>query len=198
VGEVQVKAVAGAVEDLFVVGALVLMPEEEGLHAGALEGELELVGAVGGVDVDEGGSGAGTTHVHHDPFNAIGGPDADAVAAPDAEGPEAAGDAVGLFAELGPSEAAVLMAGGDGEAVRVAGGGAVEQVADGELEQWVAGAARVAHGAEVFINGHGGGIHRNERQCTPVEGGGKCDPAHKGGGPGSGDAKRDRLNRLSC
>jgi pentose-5-phosphate-3-epimerase len=34
--EFQVEAVAGAAEDFFVVGALVFVPEEEGLHARAL------------------------------------------------------------------------------------------------------------------------------------------------------------------
>src|ERR1039458_8626576 len=75
------KAVAGAAEDLLVVGVPVLVPEEERLHARALQSELQLVGAVGGVDVDQCGSGAGAAHVHHDPFDAVGGPDADAVAA---------------------------------------------------------------------------------------------------------------------
>ena len=92
----EVEAVAGAAQDLLVVGVLVVVPEEEGLHARAREGELQLVGAVGGVHVDQRGSGAGAAHVHHDPLDAVGGPEADAVALANAERPEAAGDAVGL------------------------------------------------------------------------------------------------------
>ncbi len=95
--ERKVESVAGAAQNLFVVGVLVLVPEEERLHARAREGELQLVGAVGGVDVDQRGAGAGAAHVHHDPLDAVGGPEADAVAAADAERPEAARDAIGLL-----------------------------------------------------------------------------------------------------
>ena len=151
----MVKAVAGAAEDLLVVGVAVLVPEEECLHARALQGELQLVGAVGGIDVDQGGSGAGGAHVHHHPLDAVGGPDADAVAAPYAQRPEAAGDAVGLGRELGPCEALLLVAGGHGEAVGIAAGGAVEQAADGQIEERAAGTARIALGAKFFFDRHG-------------------------------------------
>ena len=137
--ELEVEAVTGAAENFFVVGVLVLVPEEERLHARAGKRELQLVRAVGGVDVDQRGAGAGAAHVHHDPLDAVGGPEADAVAAADAQRPEAAGDTIGFRAEFGPGEALLLMATGDGETVRVAAGGAVQQVADGQLEQRTAG-----------------------------------------------------------
>ena len=112
------------------------------------------MGAIGGVDVDQRGSSAGAAHVHHGPLDAIGGPDADAVAVPNAERPEAAGDAVGHGGELGPGETLALMATDDGEAVGVAAGGAVEQAADGQIEERAAGAARMAEGADGFFNWH--------------------------------------------
>jgi len=167
--EFVVKAVTGAAKNLLIVGVLVFVPEEEGLHARALQGVLQLVGAVGGVDVDQRGAGAGGAHVHHHPLDAVGGPDADAVSVTNAERPEAAGHAVGLGGKLSPCEAPALVATGDGEAVGIAAGGAVEQAADGQIEERAAGAARVAQGAKVFFSGHGfckdlmGSVH----PCTP-------------------------------
>ena len=153
--ELMIKAVTGAGEDVLIVGVLVLVPEEEGFQARALKGVLQLVGAVGWVDVDQRGSGTGDAHVHHRPFNTIGGPDADAVAAPYAQRPKAAGDAVGFGGEFGPGEALLLVAGGHGEAVGIAAGGAVEQAADGQIKERAAGAARVALGVQVFFDRHG-------------------------------------------
>jgi len=94
--------------------------------------------------------------VQADPFNAVGGPEADAVAFADAERPESARNAVGLLAELRPGEAARLMAGDDGVAVRKARGGAMEQVADGEVEEGAIGAAGLAGGGEGVFDGHSG------------------------------------------
>ena len=158
VPERVVNAVAGAGENILVVGVLVLVPEKERLHARALKGELQLVGAIGGVDVDQSRAGAGDAHVHHRPFNTIRRPDADAVAAADTESPESAGDAVGHGGEFGPGEALALMATDDGGAVGVAAGGAVEQAADGQIEERAAGAARVAYGLSRLFSRHGFGF----------------------------------------
>ena len=162
------QVVAGAGEDILIIGVLVLVPEEEGLHARAVECELQLVRAVGGVDVDQRGSGAGDAHVHHGPLNAVGGPDADTVAAAYAERPEAAGDAVGHGRELGPGEALALMATSDGEAVWVTAGGAVEQAADGQIKERAAGAARVAEGARFFFDRHGFCFELDESVYQPT------------------------------
>ena len=102
--ERQVEPVARAAQDLLVVGVLVLVPQEERLHARARERELQLVRAVGGIHVDQRRSGARAAHVHHDPLDAVGGPQAHAVAAADAERPQSARHAVGLGAQLGPGE----------------------------------------------------------------------------------------------
>ena len=154
--QLEIEAVAGAAQNLLVVGALVFVPEEERLHARAFcRVNCELVGAVGGIDVDQRGAGAGAAHVHHDPLDAVGGPEADAVAAADAERPEPAGHAVGLGAELGPGKALSLVAGGHGQAVGKAIGGAVEQVADGQFQQRPARTAGVAQRAKVLFYRHG-------------------------------------------
>ena len=47
-----------------------------------------------------------------------------------------------------------LVARSHGEAVGEAAGGAVEQVADGQLEQRTAGAGTVAQRSKDFVNGH--------------------------------------------
>ena len=150
----MVKAVAGAGEDILVVGVLVLVPKEERLHARALQGELQLVRAVGGVDVDQGSSGAGDAHVHDRPFNAVGRPETDAVAFADTERPETAGNLIGGGAQFGPGEALLLMAAGHGQAVGKTAGGAVEQRANGEIKQRTARSARVAYGHKFLLNRH--------------------------------------------
>ena len=152
--EVELEAVAGALENFVVVGVLVFVPEEESLHARAGERVLQFVRAVSGVDVDERRAGAGATHVHHDPLNAVGGPQADAIAAANAEGPEATGDAIGYLAEFGPGHAARLVARSYGKAVRKARRGAMEEVADGEVEEGDIFSVGVAEGFRVFVDGH--------------------------------------------
>ena len=118
--KVQLEAVAGAFENFCVVGALVLVPEEEGLHARAGERVLQFVRAISGVDVDERGAGASATHVQHDPLDAVGGPQADAISAADAERPQTTGNAIGGLAEFGPGHAARLVARSYGKAIRKA------------------------------------------------------------------------------
>ena len=126
---------AGAVEDFGVVGALVLVPEEERFHARAREGVLQFVGAVGGVDVDESRTRSRAAHVQHDPLNAVGGPEADTVASADAKRPETAGYAIGSVAEFGPCHALRLMARCYGKTIRIAAGGAMKKLANGEVEE---------------------------------------------------------------
>ena len=159
------EGVTGAAQDFRVIGALVAAPEEEGFHARAREGVLQLVRAVGGIDVDQRGAGTRCAHMHHQPLDAVGGPESDAIAFADAEGPQAAGDAIGLFAELGPGEAARLMAGDDGVAIGKAVGGAVEQVADSEVEQRAVGSAGLAL-RPTFDDGGG---FQHGLQCTETE-----------------------------
>ena len=124
----EIETMARAAENLFVVGALVLVPEEQRLHARAGERVLQFMRAIGGVHIDQRSAGPRAAHVQHDPLNAVGGPEADAVAAADAERPEAAGHAVGGIAEFGPGHARGLVARRDGEAVGKAACGAVQGV----------------------------------------------------------------------
>ncbi len=155
--ELEIEPVAGAAEDLFVVGALVFVPQEERLHARLLQRVLQLMGAVGGIHIDERRSGPGAAHVHRDPLDAVGGPQADAVAPPNAERPKPSCHAVRFVAQLGPGQALGLMAGRNGQAVGKAIRCAVQEVADGQVQQRPVGSPRVAQGAGFFFKGHDSG-----------------------------------------
>ena len=72
--ERQIEPVSCPPQDLFVIGALVLVPQEECLHPRTRERELQLVRAVGGIHVDQGRPRTCAAHVHHDPLNAVSGP----------------------------------------------------------------------------------------------------------------------------
>ncbi len=78
---------AGAAQDLFIIRALVLVPQEQRFHPRARQRELQLVRTVGGIHVDQRRAGPRAAHVHHDPLDAVGGPQAHAVAAANAERP---------------------------------------------------------------------------------------------------------------
>ena len=75
--------------------------QQQDAHAGLVQDVLQLAGLVGGVDVDEDRADAGGGVLDDDPLEAVGRPDADAVAVPDAEGEQAAGESRGRSPELG-------------------------------------------------------------------------------------------------
>ena len=92
----------------------------------------QFVGAVGGIDVDQDGADLGGGELGEHPLGVVGGPDADVLALCDADGHQAARDALDLGVELPVGEP---VAGGgmdEGFAVGVAVGLLVEDVADGE------------------------------------------------------------------
>ena len=165
--EREIKPVTRAAQNLLVIGSLVLVPKEESLHARALQSELKFVGAVRGIHVDQRRSGPCAAHVHHDPLDAVGGPEAHAVATADAQRPEPARHAVSLDAQLCPCEPLLLVTRGHGKALRKAAGGTVEQAADGQIEQCAVGAARVALGTEVFFYRHGSELGTEREVYTP-------------------------------
>jgi hypothetical protein len=84
--------------------------------------------------------------VHHDPLDAVRGPEADAIAAADAESPQAAGDLVRRGVQFRPGEALFLVARGHRQPVGEARSGQVQQVADGEIEEPTIGPPSVAPG----------------------------------------------------
>ena len=101
--ERQIEPMACAAQDLLVVGALVLVPQEERFHPRPCQRELQLVRAVGGIHIDQRRSGSCAAHVHHDPLNAVGGPEPHAIAATNAQRPKPARHAVRLVAQFGPA-----------------------------------------------------------------------------------------------
>ncbi len=81
---------------------------------------FQLVGLVGGVDVDEDGADAGGGVLKDDPLVAVGGPDADAVAGGDAESEQAASGIGGRVPQLPIGGAIILRADDQRFAVAVA------------------------------------------------------------------------------
>ena len=71
--------------------------------------ELELVGAVRRVDVDEDRADASAGELEDRPFRAVGGPDADSIAFLDSEREQAPCDPLDLSGELGIGETHALM-----------------------------------------------------------------------------------------
>ena len=65
--------------------------QEQAADAGLIEDVFQLVGLVGGIDVDQDGADARRGVLDDDPLVAVGGPDADAVARLHAEGQQVRG-----------------------------------------------------------------------------------------------------------
>jgi len=122
---------------------------------GTREGVLQFVRAVSWVDVNQCRSSSRAAHVQHDPLDAVGGPDADAITAADAERPEAAGYPIGGIAELRPGHATRLMTRCDRKAIGKAACGAMEQIADGEIKEGASLSVGVAQGQKVIVFKHG-------------------------------------------
>ena len=159
----QAVAVAGLVQDLAVVGAGIAGVQKERADAGFLKDIAQFMRAVGGVDVDQDDAGARGGVLEQEPFDAVAGPDAGAVAGPEAEAGEAAGGAGDGFVELAPGEVDVLMAHDDGVPFREAGGDIAESLGDRLFEEGHVRPAAVAEGNR-FRSLDGGAWH--ERQCN--------------------------------
>ena len=120
------------VDHAHVVGGAEAADENQGGELGLLQQVGQLVGAVGGVDVDQDGADLGGGELGQHPLGVVGGPDADVLAFLDADGHQAAGDALHLGVELAVGEP--VAGGGVDEcfAVGIAVGLLVKDVADGE------------------------------------------------------------------
>ena len=77
-----------------IIARLVAAGEHQRLAADLVERVFELGGAIGRIDVDQDGADARSTELHVEPFGAIGRPDADAIAAADAQREQAGGNVV--------------------------------------------------------------------------------------------------------
>jgi hypothetical protein len=60
----------------------------------------------------------------------------------------------------------LLVTRGHGQALGKVASGAVKQAADGQIEEWAAGAARVAKGTKVFFNRHGSELETEREVYT--------------------------------
>ena len=121
-------AVARLVQNLPVVGARIVLAKEQGADAGLLQNVAEFVRAVRGIDVDQDNAGAGGGVLHQDPFDAVAGPDAGAVAGPKSEARESSGDAGDFPIQLLPREPHILMADDQAVARRKPRGGASQRL----------------------------------------------------------------------
>ena len=114
----QTVAIAGFGQDFAIVGARVLLPQEQRADAGLPQDVAQFVGAIRGIHVDQGHAGARRAVLEQNPLQAIGGPDAGAVAGAKAQASQPAGGAGGLAVQSGPGQAHVLVADDQGVAVR--------------------------------------------------------------------------------
>jgi hypothetical protein len=114
------------------------------------------MGAISGVDINKGNAGACAPHVQHDPLDAVGGPDTDAISAANAERPQPTGYLIRGIAEFGPCHAARLVSRNHSEAIRELRRGAIEQTSNCQVEERNIGSARVAKTFNLFIDGHVG------------------------------------------
>ena len=125
---------ASAFQDLFIVGSLVSVPQEQRLHARTRQRVSQLVGAIGGIYIDQGRAGPCATHVHHDPLHAVGGPQAHAIAMSNAKRPQTARHAVGRRAQFGPRHSLRLVTRSHGKAIGIKTCGPIKEAADCQLE----------------------------------------------------------------
>ena len=105
---------------------------------------VQLVGAVGRVDVDQDQAGLGGGELGDHPLGIVGRPDADPVAGLEAQRQEPGGEGVDLGVQLGVGPADRLLAHDQGGPVGPAGGGTLEVGADGLADQ-----GHVAHAVHV-------------------------------------------------
>jgi hypothetical protein len=137
-----------------VVAGLERTGAEQQPHARLAQRVLELVRAIGGVDVDEDRADLGRRVLDDDPLRAVGRPDAHAVAHADPEAQQPGRRGVDRRLELRVGQAHVLVAADERGAVGEAGRRAREVDADGVAQQ-----GRVGRAVAVGRGGHGRIVH---------------------------------------
>jgi len=121
---------AGFLQDFEIICACVALPQKHYFHAGFLERECQLVRAVCGIYIHEGRARPGAREVNDHPFDAVGGPEADAVATANTQSSQTTGHGVGGFAEFTPGKPFGLVAGNQGEVIAELLDDAVELLTD--------------------------------------------------------------------
>jgi hypothetical protein len=173
--ERQVEPMARPAQNLLVVGVPVFVPKEERLHPRTRQRELQLVRAVCRVHIHQRRPGPRATHVHHHPLDAVGRPQAHAVATPNAQRPKPARHAIGRGAQLRPRQPLLLVARSHRQPIREAIRRALQQVANRQFQQRPCRPPRIALGANLLVNIHGNCGHSSafistmKGQCTPPE-----------------------------
>ena len=103
------KLGADLIDHADIIGRLEPVDEEQGLRFGLPEHVVELVGPVGGVDVDQDDAALGRGELDDDPLGDVGGPDGDPVALLVAQAQQALSGPVNLFLQLCPGVAQTLV-----------------------------------------------------------------------------------------
>ncbi|MDT4850152.1 hypothetical protein FQZ97_842930 [compost metagenome] len=133
-----------------VVGGLEGVGADHPAAAGLLERVFQFAAAIGRVDVDQDGADLGAGELGDAPLGAVRRPDAQAVAALQAEGEQGAGLPLDRFGEFGPAQAQALVAHHQRLVLGEARHGGVERLADGHGQQVLvlaaAGVTAVGHG----------------------------------------------------
>ena len=186
-------------DDLHVVALAEALREQQQAQPRLVQRVPQLARLVGGVDVDEDRADAGGGVLGDDPFEAVGGPDADPVAAFDPPPQEGLGEGRGGVPELPVGGPVVLRRHHQRLAVAVALDGAAQVLADGLAEQGHrAGAVHVggqAHGVSLARGfEHTAGPRAMQSAGAGRVHGGKRGDVARGPGPSVGtdgiDTKR--------
>ena len=125
-----------------VVGGLEAGRRHQHAHAGLAQGVGQLVGPIGRVDVDQDGAHPGGCELQERPLDTRRGPDADALALPDAGGQESQRHPLHLGGQLRPRQTHTLVAAHQREVVGQPGRSRGQRLADGLAGQGQVGRTR--------------------------------------------------------
>ena len=162
--EQRTRLASGAISGVELVdGTARLAQMNQQRDARLVEHVLQLMSAVGRVDLDQDRADLGRGVLDERPLGDVRGPDPDAVAGPDPRPEQSERQRVDAGDELGVGEAAAGRDVDEGLAVGVPGGGAVEAVPDRVAEQRDVGGAG---GVRREGGGHGDSSERHVAQRT--------------------------------
>ena len=143
---------AGLLEEGAVIRPRVALPEKQDLDARLTQDVAKLKGAIGRIDIDQHGPDAGGRQGEQDPFDAVGGPQTDAVTRFDTEPGQAAGGSFDRCLEFGVGQPGALMADDEGVFGGAAADGVGKHLIDGLFNQSGIAATRVTQHVRLVYN----------------------------------------------